>query len=161
MTAELKILSRRVGSEVVELQKIGGLALRRWRKSLQDEDCLGSVAFDLQSFYQGIERVFSIVAAGIDGIMPTGERWHKDLPSQMTREVPGSRPAVISQRTGESLERFRRFRHLARNMYPFQPDRESIRSLAEGLPETCDQVSSGIAAFAEFLSKACAGAESE
>ena len=70
MTAELIELSRRIRTEIAELGEIRCLVLRRWEKALKDEDYLGSVAFDLHSFYQGIERVFTIIAAARRVLLP-------------------------------------------------------------------------------------------
>jgi len=63
---ELGQLCRRIETEVSETKKIRDLALRRWQKALRDEDYLGSVAFDLHSFYQGVERIFEAIAKSID-----------------------------------------------------------------------------------------------
>ena len=41
--------------------------------------------------------------------------WHLLLLEQMTKEVPGIRPAVISTETGTRLDEYRRFRHVIRN----------------------------------------------
>lgn len=66
MSEELAGISKRIRRELSELEKIRDDALRRWQKASKDEDYLGSVAFDLQSFYQGVERVFETIAGSID-----------------------------------------------------------------------------------------------
>ena len=154
MMAELMNLCGRIRVDVSELQKIASLAVRRSEKSKKDADYLGSVAFDCHSFYQGIERIFTMVARNIDGAVPSGQNWHKDLLDQMARELPGCRPAVISPGTHESLQAFRRFRHLARNIYAFELDPVKIHGLAQSIQETCDDVCSELLAFADFLSQA-------
>lgn len=113
MRQELNHLSRRIQNEVFEVEKVRDLALRRWQKALRDEDYLGSVAFDLHSFYQGVERIFEAIAKSIDRSVPSGDRWHKRLLVQMTEEIPGIRPAVISVKTKTALNNYRTFRHLA------------------------------------------------
>ena len=62
MRKELDQLCRRIENEVAEIKEIRDLSLRRWKKALRDEDYLGSVAFDLHSFYQGVERIFEAFA---------------------------------------------------------------------------------------------------
>jgi len=114
---ELNQLCRRIENEVAEIKKIRDFALRRWQKALKDEDYLGSVAFDLHGFYQGVERVFEVIATSIDKVLPSGDSWHKLLLEQMTEEIHGIRPAVLSEKTRMALEDYRRFRHLARNIY--------------------------------------------
>lgn len=128
MTPQLAKLSGRIRTAVSELERIATLACRRCKKSLQDDDYLGSVAFDLQSFYQGLERIFLLVAGNIDGAVPSGENWHRELLDQMARELPGRRPAVISESSRDLLQAFRRFRHLARNIYAFDLEPERVRS---------------------------------
>ncbi|MBW2065984.1 MAG: hypothetical protein JRJ03_13785 [Deltaproteobacteria bacterium] len=50
---ELAQLCWRIENEVADIRKIKEFALKRWEKALIDGDYLGSVAFDLDSFYQG------------------------------------------------------------------------------------------------------------
>ena len=95
MSEELTGIAKRIRREIPELDKLKDHALRRWQKALKDEDYLGSVGFDLQSFYQGVESVFETVAKSIDRSVPSGEKWHKMLLDQMANEVSGIRPAVI------------------------------------------------------------------
>ena len=132
MRKQLDQLCRRIENEVAEIKEIRDLSLRRWEKALRDEDYLGSVAFDLHSFYQGVERIFEAFAKSIDRTVPSGDRWHKRLLVQMTEEIPGIRPAVISEETRTALDSYRTFRHLARNIYTFNLDAERIRSLVVG-----------------------------
>jgi hypothetical protein len=111
VSSEVIGIVKRIRKEISELYKIKDSVLRRWKKTLKDEDYLGSVAFDLQSFYQGVERSFEIIAKAIDRSVPGGEKWHKMLLEQMSNEIPGIRPAVISTETRDALDQFRMFRH--------------------------------------------------
>ena len=115
------------------------------------------MAFDLQSFYQGVERIFEAVAKSIDRGVPSGEKWHKMLLDQMAEDIVGIRPAVISMETREAVDDFRKFRHIARNIYPFNLDPMRIRSLVEKLPEAVDRVCKDFSAFAEFLNQSNVG----
>ncbi|MFH1951554.1 MAG: hypothetical protein ABIL06_08050 [Pseudomonadota bacterium] len=151
MRKELDQLCRRIENEVSEIKKIRDLALRRWQKALRDEDYLGSVAFDLHSFYHGVERIFEAFAKSIDRTVPSGDGWHKRLLVQMTEEIPGIRPAVISEETRTALDSYRTFRHLARNIYTFNLDAKRIRSLVENLPDTVEKVCKDISVFIAFL----------
>jgi len=148
---ELLSLSGRIQSDLVDLDRTRDLVLRKWQKALTDEDYLGSVAFDLQSFYQGVERIFEGIAKLIDGAVPSGENWHQMLLEQMTEEVPGIRPAVISPETKGALEDLRRFRHVARNIYGFNIKPAKISSLVDKLPEATDRIRNDLSAFAQFL----------
>ncbi len=150
---ELDQLCRRIENEISEIKKIRDLTLRRWQKALRDEDYLGSVAFDLHSFYQGVERIFEAFAKSIDRTVPSGDRWHKRLLIQMTEEVPGIRPAVISEETKTALDSYRTFRHLARNIYTFNLDTGRIKTLVENLPGAVEKACTDISLFLDFLKK--------
>ncbi len=153
MRDELLELGKRIQRDISDLKKIRDLAFRRWQKALRDEDYIGSVAFDLQGFYQGVVRIFEAIAKSIDRAFPAGEKWHKMLLEQMTEEISGIRPAVISMETREALDNFRMFRHLARNIYTFNLEPAKIRGLVENLPETVDQVCKDLSLFVGFLNQ--------
>jgi HepT-like protein len=144
-------IAKRIRREISELDKIREHALRRWQKVSKDQDYLGSVGFDLQSFYQGVERVFQTIAKSIDRSVPAGEKWHKTLLEQMANEVSGIPPAVISTQAREALDNFRMFRHLAHNIYTFNLDPRRIKSLVDDLPGTVDLTCHDLLHFAEFL----------
>jgi predicted nucleotidyltransferase len=78
---------------------------------------LGDIVHD---FYTGAERLFEKVASELDGGVPAGRSWHRDLLLSMTLEVPSRRPALLSDATARELEAFLRFRHLFRNVYGFE-----------------------------------------
>lgn len=151
MSEELTGIARRIRREISELDKIREHALRRWQKASKDEDYLGSVGFDLQSFYQGVERVFETIAKSIDRSLPTGDKWHKMLLEQMGNEISGIRPAVLSMETRQALDDFRMFRHLAHNIYTFNLDPRRIKSLIEKLPGTMGLIGQDLSLFADFL----------
>lgn len=151
MSAQVTEVSKRIRREISELYRIKELVLRRWQKALKDEDYLGSVAFDLQGFYRGVERVFETIAKSIDRSVPEGEQWHKMLLEQMADEIPGIRPAVISKETRSALDYFRMFRHLAHNIYTFNLIPERIEGLMEKLPGAVALACGDFSIFSDFL----------
>jgi len=66
-----------------------------------------------------LEKVFEKIAATIDGSVPTAANWHQELLSQMCMDIPGVRPAVISDELRDLLEDYRGFLHVVRNVYTF------------------------------------------
>ena len=151
MSSETIIVVSRIRKEIFEIDKIKNSALRRWQKALSDEDYLGSVAFDLQSFYQGVERVFEIIAKSIDRSVPVGGRWHKMLLEQMSKELSEIRPAVITPETRNALDQFRMFRHLAHNIYSFNLVPERIKGLIDNISMAADLVCQDFLLFSDFL----------
>jgi hypothetical protein len=127
-------LIQRIQVELDQIKRAERLAEKRWKKALSDLDYLGSVALDLLNFYSGIERIFEIIAKGIDGKMPKNGEWHRKLLDQMASEIQTVRPAVLSPESKSILDEFRKFRHLARTIYSFQLNPEKIKGLVAKLP---------------------------
>ena len=154
MTDILDALAARLRVELADIERVAGLAERRWQKALVDEDYLGSVALDLQSFYQGVERLLELVAKTVDGALPSSEDWHRQLLDQMASEVAGIRPALISAETRTCLDRLRRFRHVVRNVYVFDLSPDKLEPLLLELPSASRLVQRDLEAFAAFLGQA-------
>jgi ribonuclease HepT-like protein len=77
--------------------------------------------------------------------------WHLLLLEQMTKEVPGIRPAVISTETGIRLDEYRRFRHVVRNVYTHNFDAVKLGKLVNSAPELFARTKAEVLAFAAFL----------
>jgi predicted component of type VI protein secretion system len=116
-----------------------------------DDLYLDGVALNLHGFYAGLERLFQLIAATIDGDVPQGANWHTLLLEQMTSEVPLMRPAVISADTRHALDEYRGFRHIVRNVYAHRFDPARMQVLMQHLPETLAQVCAELLAFADYL----------
>lgn len=118
-----------------------------------------AVALNLHGFYAGLERILEVIADGIDQSKPAGANWHRALIQQLTVEIRGIRPAVLSAATRDRLDRYRGFRHVVRHVYTFNLDPQQIELLIQHLPATMAQVSQELMAFADVL-EAIALAES-
>ena len=101
-----KPVTERIRGELGELEQILARIQEGVHKLERTGDLLylDSVALNLQGFYNGLENIFESIAQGIDQDLPWGEMWHRELLSQMTQELPGVRPAVISEQAAEALE---------------------------------------------------------
>lgn len=89
----------------------------------------------LHDFYTGIEKIFENVAKEIDQRVPMGEEWHSELLHQMTLDIPGLRPPVITAHTEKKLREYLGFRHLFRKRYGFELDWEKMKRLLSKMPE--------------------------
>jgi hypothetical protein len=129
-------LAQRIRDECGELARLVARAQTGWRRAQQSADDLyvDSVALNLHGFYAGLERLFELIGAAVDGHMPQGENWHQMLLEQMAAEVPSVRPALISQETRQLLDEYRGFRHVVRNVYAFRFDLAKVGKLVEGAP---------------------------
>jgi len=119
MSADQIALIGRLDAELIELERVLTRAERLMAKARAqgDEDYLDGVALNLHGFYAGAERIFEEIAREIDGSVPTGPEWHRDLLMQMSAELRGTRPPVIGRNTRDCLDNYRGFRHVVRNVY--------------------------------------------
>ena len=105
----------------------------------------------LHDFYTGIEHLFEKIAPELNGGLPAGRSWHRELLENMTLDLPGVRPPVLGSETVHALEEFLRFRHLFRNLYGFELQWDRIRSLLERVPATWAAVAADLERFIAFL----------
>lgn len=153
MNDQLRPLSARIRTELVELERVLQRVEEGWQRAQRaaDDYYLDSVALNLHGFYSGLERIFERIATVVDGSKPTGENWHQVLLEQMTAEVFSVRPAVISDATREQLDAYRGFRHIVRNVYTFHFDPAKVGKLVIDGPKLLSQVQAELLAFTEFL----------
>ncbi len=155
MKALYEELSQRIRGEDKDLERVIQRVLSAWSKAQKFPDeqgaYLDSVALNLHGFYSGIERLFELIARHIDRSLPKGETWHRDLLSQMAREVEGVRPAVIEEDRALSLDEFRRFRHLVRNVYTISLAPDKMSGLISTLPGLWKRLRAEMLAFADFV----------
>jgi hypothetical protein len=105
----------------------------------------------LHDFYTGIEKIFEDVAKEIDRRVPTGEEWHSELIHQMTLDIPGLRPPLISASTEKKLREYLGFRHLFRKRYGFELDWEKMKRLLITMPQVLLQLEKEIQNFFKTL----------
>jgi len=109
-----------------------------------------NLAFKLHNFYTGCERIFQTVASELNGAPPAGFDWHRRLLERMGIAWQ-SRPALLSPATVESLREYLAFRHVVRNIYGFELDRERIEYLVGRYPQVWRQVEADIQRFMAWL----------
>ncbi len=150
------VLSGRIRDELSELAKVVDRAEQGWKKAKTQHDdyYLDGVALNLHGFYSGLEHIFEKIASSVDESVPTGSNWHQELIRQMSIEVSGVRPAVISAELRIALEEYRGFRHIVRNVYTYQLNPEKLERLILMLRETLSTAERELLAFAKFLESA-------
>lgn len=147
-----KILEETVKKEIEALknldkEKNGLLKLKPSNYTLRAG---GSILHD---FYTGIEKIFHDIAKEIDRRIPLGESWHTELLSQMTLDIPGLRPPVITSSTEKKLREYLAFRHLFRKRYGFELEWLKIKRLLAGIPKILSTLEKEIKLFFQTLSK--------
>ncbi len=149
-------LAERIRDSVHELERVVERVRIGWERALGsgDDYYLDGVALNLHGFYSGLERIFELVATAVYGKKPEGEKWHQELLTQMASELPGTRPAVLSDVSSNGLDAYRGFRHVVRNVYAYKFDPMKIKTLVENLPMLFRQLKQELLAFAQFLEEA-------
>lgn len=150
-----KQLADRIRGELTDLDRMVERAMKSWKiaeKATKDQDIyLDSIALNLHGFYSGLERLFELTAKTVDGTVPKGITWHRDLLHQASKDLEGIRPAIIDPESSSSLDEFRRFRHLVRNVYSINLVPEKLTALMTELPSLWTRLKPELLAFSEFL----------
>lgn len=113
-----------------------------------------AAALSLHGFYSGTERILEWIARQIDGALPQGPAWHRELLEQMMLDVPGVRPSVLQKDTVKQLEAYLGFRHVVRNLYTWELDTTKVERLIKHLPHTLQAVETDLEMFSRFLAAA-------
>jgi len=105
----------------------------------------------LHDFYTGLEKIFEDIAKEVDRRIPIGEGWHSELLHQMTLNVPGLRPPVISLPTEKKLREYLGFRHLFRKRYGFELEWVRMKKLLLKMSNMILLVEEEINSFFRFI----------
>lgn len=116
-----------------------------------DDGYLDGVALNLHTFYSAIERIFEDIARTVEAGVPSGPDWHRDLLIQMSAEITGIRPPVISRETRLTLDEFRGFRHVVRNIYAFNLNADRVLELTRKAPACLSSVRNDLHMFTDFI----------
>lgn len=155
-----KQIIRRLQSEINEeisfldvlCEELGDLKpkLRKAKVSVLDLRAAGSILHD---FYNGVENFFRRIAQELNGGLPAGEDWHKQLLTDMALPIKDTRPSVISSKLKQELYKYLGFRHVFRNIYGFSLEEERIKALVGQLPSVLLQLKQEVSIFQEYLNK--------
>lgn len=115
---------------------------------------IDSIAHNLENFYMAVEEIFKDICAVTGEGLPEGERWHSILLKNMTKEIRDIRPAVISLKTFEKMDDYRKFRHLVRNIYTYNIIPEKVLVLARPSEKVFRGFEQNIKTFMKFILKA-------
>ena len=155
MIEEYLSLADRIRQELDNLLRVvkrADHAMDAARRQTEDQDLfVDSAALNLHDFYAGLERIFHQIATTVDGHIPAGTGWHRNLLNQMQVEVTDLRPPVLSEEAVQTLDEFLRFRHVVRNVYAFRFDPERVKRLVDIMQPTLEQIQTERMEFVSFL----------
>lgn len=69
--------------------------LKEARLRLEDPPWASHAAVAVHGWYSALEAALERIVRTLDGDVPQGDRWHRDLLSQATVELPDVRPPVL------------------------------------------------------------------
>ncbi|MDA8336402.1 MAG: hypothetical protein M0Z41_15675 [Peptococcaceae bacterium] len=146
----------RIREDLSELQRIADRIQLAWERASQtgDDFYIDGTALNLHSFYTGFEVIFELIATSFDESKLKGKNWHQELPRQMAAEIPMVRAAVISTESRKSLDEYRGFRHVVRNVYAFNLDPDRMEHLVKDLPVVFERLHSEIVQFLQGIEAA-------
>lgn len=155
MIGRFAILASRIRQDLAEIERVvarAERAVRAARASVADQDLfVDSAALNLHDVYSSLERLFEQIASNVDRSVPSTHDWHREILRQMTVDIPGLRPPVLSGTTISALDEYRRFRHVVRNVYAFALDPVRIERLTADLRPAFAQTAAELEVFASFL----------
>lgn len=163
MNGEYAALAARIRASLSDVKRVidRAEALRDKAQHTGDDGFWDGVALNLHGFYAGIEQIFEDIARTMEAGVPSGPNWHQALVLQMSQEVAGVRPRVVTDETRQCLEEYRSFRHVVRNVYTFNLRPARLQELVAELPRCHQAVVADLIAFAEFLDRLAHADETE
>lgn len=147
------MLARRLATEIeAELDNLRSLAQELGAApSDTDTYSMRARASILHDLYTGSERIFIRLAEELNGGVPRGEQWHRQLLQDMALDVSEVRPHVVSTELAAELGEFLRFRHVFRNVYGFVLEAERMRPLEERVAGVLERLTIEIQAFSAWM----------
>lgn len=115
------------------------------------EETVYALGLLLHHVYTALETIMERIARQIDGDVPAGPEWHRELLRRMFLDVPGVRPAVFPRELLPVLDELRRFRHVVRHLYGAALEWERLAPLAARLPEVHAALEQALDGFDRFL----------
>lgn len=146
LAAELKAETKPVARVVDEIEA----ARNQVRRPDSNRLLVYGAAALLETFYSGVERSLTRIAAVMGGL-PEGPSWHRTLLEEMTLEIPKVRPPVFSGESVKRLEPYLAFRHRFRNLYLFDLGPSVLAPLLVEAAEVWVSAQDDIAQFTSFL----------
>ncbi len=150
----IRRLQSEVNQEILSLEalhrELKTLKPRLTQKEVSNLD-LRAAGSILHDFYNGIENIFRRIAQELNGGLPAGEDWHKQLLTDMSLEIKGVRPPLISEDLKLKLQKYLGFHHIFRNIYGSYLEQEQIKALVKEFPRILLCLKREIAVFQKYL----------
>jgi hypothetical protein len=125
-------LAEELEGDARELERLLGHNRRAWERiagGATDPIDWGALGFTLHSAYGIVENYFLRVSKFFENNLDA-DRWHKALVEKMGLEIPGLRPALLSdEKAKRQAMELLKFRHRFRNLYGEDLDPEKTAEI--------------------------------
>ena len=111
-----------------------------------------AVAGLVENYYTCLETIFLRISQFFENNLPP-EKWHTRLLEKMTLDIPGVRPAVITDTTCQLLLELLRFRHFKRYYFQLNYDWDRLEYVLKKLFEAHVLVIRDLEEFRQVLNK--------
>ena len=125
------VLEAELRARLVDVDRIADRVEARGAASGERPEEVDSLGYQLHNLYGAFEQVFEVVARYFENRVAAAG-YHAGLIRRMQLNIPGVRPALLSESTAAGLDELRRFRHLFRHAYSADLDPHKVRRLAAG-----------------------------
>ena len=133
-------------------------AAKRLLAQPMDPAAIALEAWALHGWYTALESLLERVARQLDSEVPVGDRWHRELLTQMMVDVPGVRPLVLPRTLRPDLQELLAMRHFLRHAYGADLDGPKLGAQSARLRVVAPRVDTALDAFDTFLARAQAAA---
>ncbi|MXY23007.1 MAG: hypothetical protein F4Y45_00575 [Acidobacteria bacterium] len=127
--AAFAVLDAELRARHRDIQRIGDRIEERRGSFVSGAEAVDSLGYQLHNLYGAVEQLFEEVARSFENRIEAAG-YHVNLIRRMQLDIPGIRPALLSERTASDLDELRRFRHRFRHAYAAELDSEKIAALA-------------------------------
>ncbi|MBI4587023.1 MAG: hypothetical protein HY717_23675 [Planctomycetes bacterium] len=124
---KLSLLKADLSGQLKLIDAVFKKIARRKKGYAKNPQALESLAYQLHNLYCAFEDLFKIVADHFENQVSGRNRWHQELMSRMKVDLPGIRPALVSESAFECLNELLRFRHVFRHAYGFELEAPKLK----------------------------------
>ncbi len=151
----LEALKQQIGDELRQMERVlanaQGVVSRM--PEATDQDLVVAAGKYLDSLYNGMERIFERICVWLEGQVPSGADWHRQLWRHMQAKVEDIRPSLLDEILAEQIEEYLRFRHRFRHSYGPELIWEKMEPLIEEAPSVLEKLKEAISQFLAALAK--------
>ena len=130
-TGAFAVLEAELRARLADVDSIAARVETRRQAFDERAEEVDSLGYQLHNLYGAFEQVFEAVARFFENRV-TDAGYHAGLIRRMQLDIPGVRPALLSESTAAGLDELRRFRHLFRHAYSADLDPRKVVRLAAG-----------------------------